>query len=67
MKTTNSLPDSPADLAEAARIAATNRRDPEVMRQACERMDKMREDNLKEFGVQEIGVSIIRAIRDGNA
>jgi hypothetical protein len=53
-----------ADLEQAARRAACGVRDPEAMRQACERMDRLREENRKKFGVQDIGVQIIREMRD---
>jgi hypothetical protein len=34
------------------------------MRKACERMDRMREENRKLFGEQSIGVDLIREMRD---
>jgi hypothetical protein len=49
---------------EAARIAMSNVRDPEEMKKACERMDKMREDIKKKHGVLDIGVPAIRELRD---
>jgi hypothetical protein len=57
-------PELLAEMEEAARLALSNVRDPERMRQACERMDRMREENRKRFGVQEIAVDLIREIRD---
>jgi hypothetical protein len=57
-------PEVVADLEEAARYAASGVRDPEVMRRACERMDRIREENRRKFGVQDIGVRIIREMRD---
>jgi hypothetical protein len=39
-------------------------RDPEKARQACERMDRMREENRKRFGEQNIAVELIRQARD---
>jgi hypothetical protein len=40
-----------ADLEEACRYAASGIRDPEVMRQAAESMDRMREERRKKYGV----------------
>ena len=53
-----------SDLQEAASRAATGVRDPEKMRQACERMDRMREETSRKFGVLNIGVPAIRELRD---
>jgi chromatin segregation and condensation protein Rec8/ScpA/Scc1 (kleisin family) len=39
-------------------------RRPERMKAACERMDRMREENRKLFGEQNIAVDLIRAARD---
>lgn len=39
-------------------------RRPEKMRAACERMDRMREENRKLFGEQNIAVELIRQTRD---
>ncbi len=36
----------------------------EVMRRACERMDRMREEVRKKHGILDIGVSAIRELRD---
>jgi succinate dehydrogenase/fumarate reductase flavoprotein subunit len=58
-------PEVMAELQEAAEDAAKGIRDPERMRKACERMDRMREEIEREFGVQDIGVQIIREMRDG--
>jgi hypothetical protein len=57
-------PELMAELREAARRSASGVRDPEVVRQACERMDRLREENRQKFGVQDIGVQIIRKTRD---
>jgi rRNA-processing protein FCF1 len=54
-----------AELREAADKAAKGLRDLEAARQACERMDRMREKNRQLFGEQDVGVEIIRAMRDG--
>jgi len=65
-KETNSCvhPELLAEMEETARVAMSNVRDPEVMRQACERMDRLREENLERFGVQSVTVDLIRDIRD---
>jgi hypothetical protein len=52
------------DLIESCRMAVSGTREPAVMRNACERMDRLREENRQRFGVQDIGVDIIRAFRD---
>jgi hypothetical protein len=57
-------PDLMAELRQAAERAAKGVRDPEAMRQAAERMDRLREENRKRFGVQDVGVQIIRQARD---
>jgi len=67
MKSTDVSPVSPevmAELREAAERAAKGIRDPEVMRQACEHMDHLSEEIRQKMGVQDIGVRIIREIRD---
>ena len=38
-------------------------RDPDRMKAACERMDRMREENRKVFGEQNIAVDLIREAR----
>jgi hypothetical protein len=53
-----------ADLEAAARYAAAGVRDPEVMRQAFERMDRMREEIRRKHGVLDIGTPAIRSLRD---
>jgi hypothetical protein len=35
------------------------------MEVAAERMDRMRERNQRRFGVQDIGIELIREMRDG--
>ncbi len=54
-----------AEMEEAARIALSNVRDPEVMRQACEDMDRISEEIRREHGVLDLGVPAIRELRDG--
>jgi hypothetical protein len=57
-------PDVMADLEAAARYAASGVRDPEVMRRACEHMDRLSDEIRRQVGVQDIGVQIIREMRD---
>jgi hypothetical protein len=57
-------PDIMADLEEAARYAASGVRDAEVMRQACERMDRTREAIRARHGILDIGGPAIRELRD---
>jgi hypothetical protein len=66
LKTTSVIPPEVlADLEEVARQAATGGvRDPELIRRIRERADKARRKTLAKFGVQDIGVSIIREMRD---
>jgi hypothetical protein len=55
-----------ADLEEVARQAASGGiRDPELLRRVTERAARARQEVLERFGVQDIGVSIIREMRDG--
>lgn len=53
-----------ADLRAAADHAAGRVRDPEAMRQACERMDRMRAELRQERGELNIAVELIRQARD---
>jgi hypothetical protein len=39
-------------------------RDPELLRRITERADQVRQETLKQFGVQEIGAEIIRMMHD---
>ncbi len=57
-------PDLMAELQVALDRLTKGIRDPEAARESCERMDRMREENRKRFGVQNIGVDIIRQMRD---
>jgi hypothetical protein len=52
-----------ASLKDAVETASKGVRDPVEMQKACERMDRMREENRRLFGEQDIGVSIIREMR----
>lgn len=58
-------PEVRAEMEEAIRRVMAGVRDPEAMRRACERMDRLREENRKKFGEADIGVQIIRELRDG--
>lgn len=58
-------PEVMADLEEVARQAASGGvRDAELLHRASERADKARREVLERFGLQDIGVSIIREMRD---
>jgi hypothetical protein len=52
-----------AELEEAIRRAMSGQRDPEAMRRACERMDRIREEIRQKHGVLDIGVPAIRELR----
>jgi hypothetical protein len=41
----------------------SGQRDPEVMKKACDNMDRLREEIRRQYGVQEIGVDLIRELR----
>jgi hypothetical protein len=53
-----------AQLQEAAARAAKGVRDPETMRQACERMDRISEQIRQRHGVLDIGTPAIRELRE---
>ncbi len=53
-----------ADLREALDQLTRGIRDPEAAKKACERMDRLREENRKLFGEQNCAVEIIREMRD---
>jgi hypothetical protein len=52
------------DLHTAVDRLARGIRDPEAMLQACERMDKMREELQSRVGTIDIAVDLIRDARD---
>ncbi len=52
-----------AEFEEAVRRALSGQRDPEVMRKACEHMDSVREEIRRQYGIQDIGVDLIRELR----
>lgn len=58
------LPHLLAELQAAADRAARGIRDPEIMRQACESMDRLREEIRLQHGILDIGVPSIRKLRD---
>ena len=53
-----------AELQKAAEDAAKGIRDPEKMRKACERMNRMREETYRKHGLLDIGAPAIRELRD---
>jgi hypothetical protein len=63
---TNDLfsPEVMAALQAVADQAAKGIRDLEAMRQAAERMDRVREEIAKKHGILDIGVPAIRELRD---
>ena len=62
---TNGIPSEILDqMRDAAIKAMAPARDPEAMKKACERMDRMREEIKKKHGVLDIGVPAIRELRD---
>ena len=57
-------PDLAAEFLEAVADLAKGIRRPDKMRAACERMDRLREENRQLFGEQNIAVELIRQTRD---
>jgi hypothetical protein len=57
-------PELRAELQRTLADATAGVRDSSRMREAAERMDRMREANRRRFGSEDIGVEIIRGIRD---
>ena len=68
MKEIETPPDPPpaylTELQEAVDRLVKRIRDPEAMRKACQRMDRMREEMRKRVGEVEVAVSLIRESRD---
>ena len=68
MSTTPTGASIPPDLAvqfkEAVDDLMKGIRRPEKMQAACERMDRLREENRRLFGEQNIAVELIRQTRD---
>lgn len=54
-----------AEMKEAAERAARGERDPERMRRTAERMDRIRAENLRLYGVEDVAVGAVRSARDG--
>lgn len=54
------------DLEEVCRLAAEGKKvsDPELLQRIREGSARVREQALRKFGVQDIGVQIIRELRD---
>ncbi len=67
MNTTETTAGIPADVKAALQQTLDDLvkgvRRPEKMKAACERMDRMREENPKRFGEQNISVDLIRVVR----
>jgi hypothetical protein len=57
-------PDLAAEFQEAVEDLAKGVRRPEKMQSACERMDRLREENRRLFGEQDSAVELIRQTRD---
>jgi hypothetical protein len=67
MNATDATPESPPAAAEMRAVldqAASGIRDPEAARTARERMARIREENRRLFGEQDVAVELIRRGRD---
>lgn len=62
--TTGMPPDLAAELQETLNDLAKGIRRPEKIRAACERMDRLREENRQLDGEQSIAVELVRQTRD---
>jgi hypothetical protein len=62
--TTGIPPDLAAEFREAVDDIAKGIRRPEKMQAACERMDRLREENRQLFGEQNVAVELVRKSRD---
>ena len=56
-------PELEAEFQAAVRQAMSFSRDPDAMRRAAERMDRMREETYRQHGLLDIGVPAIRELR----
>lgn len=66
MEATNLIPPQVlAELQAAADRAAKGLLNPEIRAKACERMDHLRKQSHREYGILDIGVAAIRELRDG--
>ena len=57
-------PDFAAEFQEALDDLAKGVRRPEKMQAACERMDRLREENRQLFGAHNLAVELVRQGRD---
>ncbi|MBI1914868.1 MAG: hypothetical protein HYS12_09040 [Planctomycetes bacterium] len=65
MNTTETIPEEvKTQLQQTLDDLVKGIRRPEKMKAACERMDRMREENRQLFGEQNIAVDLIRETRD---
>lgn len=68
MNPTATMPGIPEELKDQLRQTLDDLvkgiRRPDKMKAACQRMDRMREENRKLFGEQDIAVDLIRETRD---
>ena len=64
-ETTTAIPEEvKAELKQTLDDLAKGIRRRDKMKAACERMDRMREENRKLFGEQNIAVDLVREVRD---
>ena len=56
-------PELEAEFQAAVQQAMASRRDPEAMRKASERMDRLREETYRQHGLLDFGVPAIRELR----
>lgn len=63
----NIPPDVLADLEAAARYAATGEGDPETLQRITQRAEKVRQEVYQRQGQLDIGVDILRGLREGEA
>jgi hypothetical protein len=64
IQTANIPHDLAAEFQETVADLTKGIRRPEKMKAACERMDRLREENRRLFGEQNIAVELIRQTRD---
>jgi hypothetical protein len=60
----DTLPEFVTELEEAVNRLVHGPREPDAMRKACERMDRMREEMRQRVGEVEFAVDLIRETRD---
>jgi hypothetical protein len=61
---TDITPERQAEYDEAIRLAYSGDRDFAKMREACKRMDRLREETYRKHGLLDISVPAIRELRD---